>query len=225
MWLTNLIITIYQMWPLLAQGLLMTVGVSFGAITIGLCGGILVGAAACKRFKTVLTPIITGYVLIIRATPVYVQVLMVYYALPELLGVNLSPISAGIVALGCCSIAYVAEIVRGGINAVAVGQWEAASVLGYSTWQTLKYIILPQAFNTIFPALVNEILAVLKDSSILSAIGLMELTKIAMNISARTLDPIGAYALITLFYLGMTSIISYGAKLIEKNWRWEHDYG
>lgn len=194
----------------------MTIGVSFGAVIIGLCGGVLVGIAASKRFKNVLTPIITGYVLVIRATPVYVQVLMVYYALPELLGVNLSPVTAGIVALGCCSIAYVAEIVRGGINAVAQGQWEAASVLGYSTGQALRYIILPQAFHNIFPALVNELLTVLKDSSILSAIGLMELTKIALNISARTLDPIGAYLLITLFYLGITSVISYGAKLIEK---------
>lgn len=216
MWLTNMIFMIHNVWPLLMQGLLMTIGVSFGAIGIGLSGGMLVGVAACKRFKTALTPIITAYVLIIRATPVYVQVLMVYYALPELLGINLSPVSAGIVALGCCSIAYVTEIVRSGINAVSVGQWEAGSVLGYSTWQTLRYIILPQALNNIFPALINEIVTVLKDSSILSAIGLMELTKVAMNISARTLDPIGAYTLITLCYLGMTALISFFAKKIEK---------
>lgn len=209
-------ILLTQTWPLLLQGLVMTLGVSLGALIIGGIGGIALGVAACKRFKSILTPIIAGYVLIIRGTPVYVQVLMVYYVLPELIGVNLSPMSAGIIALGCCSIAYVAEVIRGGINAVAVGQWQAALVLGYSTTQALWYIILPQAIKAVLPALINEVVAVLKDSSILSAIGLMELTKVAMNVSARTLDPIGAYGVITVLYFAMTSLISLGAKIIEK---------
>ncbi len=212
----NIFTMIYQVWPLLLRGVVTTLGVSFAAMTIGLISGTLAGIAACKRFKTKLTAIIFGYVLVIRATPVYVQVLITYYVLPELIGINLSPVSAGIIALACCSSAYVAEIIRSGINAVSLGQWEVASVLGYSTWQTLRYIILPQAINNVFPALVNELLSVLKDSSILSAIGLMELTKIAMNMSARTLDPISAYALITVVYLFIATVISFGAKLVEK---------
>ena len=216
MLLTNVFTMIYQVWPLLLRGVVTTLGVSFAAMTVGLIGGTIAGIAACKRFKTKLTAIVFGYVLVIRATPVYVQVLITYYMLPELIGINLSPASAGVVALGCCSSAYVTEIIRSGINAVSIGQWEVSSVLGYSTWQTLWYIILPQAINNVFPALVSELLSVLKDSSILSAIGLMELTKIAMNMSARTLDPIGAYALITVVYLFIAAVISFGAKLIEK---------
>lgn len=213
--MANVFMLFMQMWPVLLQGLLMTIGVSLGALVIGFTGGTLLGIAACKRFRSIFTPFIVGYVLIIRGTPVYVQVLMVYYALPELLGINLSPVSAGIIALGCCSIAYVAEVVRGGINAMPVGQWQAAAILGYSSPQTLWYIIVPQAIKTVLPALINEIIAVLKDSSILSAIGLMELTKVAMNLSARTLDPIGAYGVITVLYFTLTSVVSLVAKIIE----------
>jgi len=216
MLIAKIFANIFQIWPLLLHGLLMTITVSFGALLIGIIGGILLGIAACQRFKSKLTLVISGYVLIIRGTPVYVQVLMVYYALPELFGINLSPTSAGIVALGCCSIAYVSEVIRGGINAVPIGQWQAAAILGYSSLQTLWYTIVPQVIKTVLPALINEIVAVLKDSSILSAIGLMELTKVAMNVSARTLDPIGAYAVITVMYFVLTSGITLIAKIIEK---------
>ena len=220
---TNLLTMLAHSWPLLLQGLWGTILVSACALIIGFMGGVSLGVIACKKLKNPLTPLIAGYVLLIRGTPVYVQVLMVYYALPELTGINLTPCSAGILALGCCSIAYVAEIVRGGINAVPLGQWDAAAVLGYSKMQTLRYIIVPQALKTVLPSLINEIVAVLKDSSILAAIGLMELTKVATNISARTLDPISAYTLVALAYFSITTGISLCAHYIEKKMEFAHD--
>lgn len=220
---TNLLTMLTQSWPLLLQGLWGTLLVSACALIIGFTGGIGAGIIACKKLKNPLTPLIAGYVLIIRGTPVYVQVLMVYYALPELTGINLSVCGAGILALGCCSVAYVAEIVRGGINAVPLGQWDAAAVLGYSKIQTLRYIIVPQALKTVLPALINEIVAILKDSSILAAIGLMELTKVATNISARTLDPVSAYALVALAYFAITTGISFCAHYLEKKMEFVHD--
>lgn len=220
---TNVITMLIQMWPLLLQGLWGTVLVSTCALLIGFTGGIGAGILACKKLQNPLAPFIAGYVLLIRGTPVYVHVLIVYYALPECTGINLSACSAGVLALGCSSIAYVAEIVRGGINAVPLGQWDAAAVLGYSKGQALRYIIVPQALKTVLPSLINEIVAVLKDSSILAAIGLMELTKVATNISARTLDPISAYALVALAYFAITTAISFFAHYIEKKMEFVHD--
>jgi His/Glu/Gln/Arg/opine family amino acid ABC transporter permease subunit len=204
------------MGPLLLHGLLITIGVSCAAMAIGFCGGMIAGIFTCKRLSNCFSPIINGYVLFVRATPVYVQLLLVYYALPELFGVNLVPVWAGIVALSICSAAYATEIVRGGINAVPLGQWEAACALGYSKWHTLQYIIMPQAITKVFPALVNEALSVLKDSSMLSAIGVVELTKIAINMSARTLNPAIAYGLVTLLYVGITVLITIIARYTEK---------
>jgi len=134
--------------PFLLKGALLTLQVALCAMVIGLTFGLLFGIISSKNLKVKgVSQLIGLYVLIIRGTPVYVQILICYYALPDLLGINLSPFAAGVLALGCNSIAYVTEIVSSGINAISQGQWKASYALGYGAVATHWYIILPQALR------------------------------------------------------------------------------
>lgn len=196
--------------------MLNTIIVAIAALAVGLVGGTLFGLLSCNKYKVWYCMPIRLYVLLVRGTPVCVQLLVVYFALPAVVGINLSPLAAGIVALGLNSIAYVTEIIRGGINATEQGQWDASYVLGLNSLQTVKGIIMPQVFKVVLQPITSEAITLLKETSIVSIIGLCELTRIGMNISARTLDPISAYGAIALFYLSMTTLISYTAKHIEK---------
>jgi len=203
--------------PLLLQGAVMTVKAAICGIILGFILGVMIGVLQSKKLKIFgLSHIFDLYVAVIRGTPLYVQLLLVYYALPDLLGVNLSPFLAGIITLGFNSAAYIAETVRGGMNALAQGQWEACHVLGYSLPASLRYIILPQVMRDVLPALVNELIVLAKETSILSTIGLLELTKVGTNINARAFDPMVVYGVIALFYLAMTSVLAVAARYIEK---------
>ncbi|WP_068469368.1 amino acid ABC transporter permease [Candidatus Protochlamydia phocaeensis] len=205
--------------PLLLKGLLTTIQLSLVSISIGLCGGILLGILNCRKLNLPLLSYgISSFVWVIRGTPLFVQVLIAYYALPELVGVSLSPFLAGVIALGLNSTAYVSEIVRGGINALPDGQWEAAYVLGLTRWQTLKGIILPQMIRVTLPSLTNELTALVKETSILMVIGVAELTKISKDIVARELDPMTIYLAAAAFYLILTSLLSVLAKMTQKRW-------
>lgn len=210
--------TTLQTWlPLILNGAAMTVLVSFCGLIIGFCGGIILGIFSCNKLKQGWWSwLISLYVLVVRGTPLYVQVLIVYYALPEFTGFNVCPFWAGVCALGLNSIAYITEIIRAGINAVPDGQWDAAFVLGYSPSMALALIIMPQTIKNILPALVNEVISVLKESSILATIGLIELVRVAINISAITLDPMSIYLGIGLIYLMLTTTIAFVAKTVEK---------
>jgi len=222
--ISTTLLIVAQSSHILLYGLCVTMMVALCAIVIGLAGGLLCGLLTSKKLQSKwLANPIGLYVLIVRGTPVYVQVLLMYYALPDLLGINLSPFAAGVIALGCNSIAYVAEIIRGGMNSINQGQWEACYVLGYSTNQALKAIILPQVIKIVLPSLTNELVVLLKETSILSVIGLLEITRVGMNLSAHTLDPLTVYLVIALLYLVMTTGISFAAKKIEKGF--EYDKG
>ena len=162
--------------------------------------------------------LLNSFVWIIRGTPLFVQVLIVYYALPEVIGISLSPFTAGVIALGINSMAYISEIVRGGINAIPEGQWEAAYVIGLKPWQTLQGIILPQMLRINLPSLTNELTALIKETSILMVIGVAELTKVSRDIVARELDPMTIYLAAAALYLVMTSSASLFAQYTQKRW-------
>lgn len=203
--------------PVLLQGAISTIKIALVSIVIGLCGGILIGVLNCSKLRTSFsTYILNIFVWIVRGTPLFVQVLIVYYALPELIGISLSPFIAGVIALGINSMAYISEIVRGGINAIPEGQWEAAYVIGLRPWKTLQGIILPQMFHNSLPSLTNELTALIKETSILMVIGVAELTKISRDIVARELDPMTIYLAAAVFYLAMTTSISLFAKFTQK---------
>lgn len=203
--------------PFLLQSMLTTIQLAIVGIAIGFCGGILIGVLNCNKLGNAWSAwILSGFVWIIRGTPLFVQVLIIYYALPELTGVSLSPFVAGVIALGINSMAYISEIVRGGINAIAEGQWEAAYVIGLKPLQTLQGIILPQMLRMTLPSLINELTALIKETSILMVIGVAELTKVSRDIVARELDPMTIYLTAAVLYLCMTSAVSVLAKWTQK---------
>jgi polar amino acid transport system permease protein len=215
--LSNVFNLLIQAYPLFLMGMLHTLMTAAGATIIGIAGGLVFGILTSEKLKMpIISPLINTYTLIIQGTPVYLQLLIMYYAIPDLIGINLSPLTAGIITLGCNSIAYVTQIMRGSINTVPHGQWEACYVLGYSKPAALQSIILPQALKNALPALTNELVVLLKETSILSMIGVVEITRIGMNISAKTLDPMTTYLAIALLYLSITSCINYGSKKLEK---------
>ncbi len=203
--------------PLLFKASLITLQASaFGAL-FGSMGGIVLGVFNCNRLRVpVLAQAANAYVGIIRGTPMFIQLLIVYFALPEALGIDISPLLAGIITLGLNSSAYLSEIIRGSINAIPVGQWEAAEVLGYTTAQSLRRIILPQALTHALPAITNEFSTLIKESSILMVIGVPELVKASRDIVARELRPMEIYALTALIYLAMTSTVAFFTRKLEQ---------
>ena len=156
------------------------------------------------------------YVSFFRGTPLLVQIFIVYFALPAVTG---SHVDAFFAAISACSInsgAYVAEIFRGGIQAIDKGQMEAGRSLGMSWWQTMRYIILPQAFRQIIPPLGNEFIAMLKDSSLVSVIGLEELTRRGQLVIARTYASFTIWMAVAIIYLIMTFAVARLTGLLER---------
>ncbi len=208
-----------QSLPFLLKGALVTIQIALVAIAFGLCGGVLIGVLNCRKLRSLFVSfILSGFVWVVRGTPLFVQVLIVYYALPEILGMTLSPFTAGVIALGVNSTAYISEIVRGGIDSISDGQWEAAYVIGLKPWKILKKVILPQMFRITLPGLTNELTALIKETSILMVIGVAELTKVSKDIVARELDPMTIYLAAAALYLVMTSALSLFARSTQKKW-------
>lgn len=205
--------------PFLLKGALATIEIALVSIAIGLCGGIIIGVLNCNKMRNPFSIyVLNSFVWIVRGTPLFVQVLIVYYAIPEVIGISLSPFIAGVIALGIYSMAYISEIVRGGINAIPEGQWEAAYVIGLKPWQILQGIILPQMLRINLPSLTNELTALIKETSILMVIGVAELTKVSRDIVARELDPMTIYLAAAVLYLVMTSMVTLFAGYTQKRW-------
>ena len=169
-----------------------------GALILGTIFGIL----SCNQLKLSKTKaIVRSFTFIAKAIPAYVQILIAYFAIPALLNINISSFIAGVSALIFCSSGYVTEIIRSGINTIPTSQWDAAYVLGYSKYQILIRIILPQAIRNIFPTLIGELEQLLKSTSLLATIGVIELTRTGMNIISRELLPIPIYLMIAAIYI------------------------
>jgi L-cystine transport system permease protein len=181
-------------------------GFSVGALS--LCGGILLGCLSYRKLNSTLyARCIRVYVIIMRSIPLYVHILYVYFVIPAVIGLNLSPWSAALLAIVLCVTAYCTEVIRGGINVVPNGQWEAAYVLGYTYPQTLQHIIMPQVIRATVPALVNLSEELIKSTAIVSTVGVMDITRTGMNIIARTMNPELVYTLIALIYLAVSLVI------------------
>jgi len=218
MWESQAVKLLIQSAPLLLRGALMTIKISLCAVIIGVIFGTLIGTTNCRRLRPpFLGWFLDMYIAVIRGTPIFIQVLIVLFVIPDLLNINLSPFAAGVLALGVNSTAYVGEIVRTGINSIPHGQWEAAHVLGYQPSDTLRFIILPQMLRNVLPALTNELVVLIKETSILSTIGLVELTRISRNIIARELDPVTIYLAAAVLYLVMTTTVSLIAQRLERS--------
>ncbi|MCP3098124.1 ABC transporter permease subunit [Myxococcus sp. K15C18031901] len=199
----------------LAEGLGLTLGLTVLALLAGLPLGLVVALGRRVRFKP-LSWLCAAYVEGLRGTPLLVQIIFIYYALPQLLGVDLAPMLAAVLALTLNSAAYVAEIFRAGIGSVDPGQEEAARALGLSHAQTLRYVILPQAVRNVLPPLTNEGIALLKDSSLVSIIGMAELTRAGQELASQLAAPLAVWPMVALFYLLATLPLTRLASALEK---------
>ena len=202
------------------QGAFTTCTVLLCSSVISMVVGIVWGVVRCDCLRIPYISFMFDCItFLLRAVPFYVQLLIVYFVLPGLVGIYISPFSAAVVSLGFCSAAYVSQMVRGGINGINKGQWEAAQMLGYSKMQTLQYIIVPQVVRIILPALLGECDQLLKSTAIISAIGVLELTGAARNIIAQELNPLTMYTVIAVMYVCMSSIMAIFAGLVERRYQ------
>ncbi len=201
--------------PLLIVGAGITIQITAISVGLGLIIGMFVGIARICNVK-VLRALAAVYIDFLRGTPLLVQIFLIYFALPMVVGQRVDPFIAAITACGINSGAYIAEIFRAGIQAIDEGQMEAGRSLGMTWVQTMRYIIVPQAFKNIVPPLGNEFIALLKDSSLVSVIGFEELTRRGQLIIARTYDSLEIWITVALIYLVMTLTISRLVSYMEK---------
>lgn len=198
----------------LIQGALITIEITLMAVGIGFFIGLFAGIARICRIKA-LRIIATIYADCIRGTPLLVQIFLIYFALPMLIHTQINPFVAAVTACAINSGAYVSEIFRAGIQAIDQGQFEAGRSLGLSWWQTMYYIILPQAFHNILPPLGNEFITMLKDSSLVSVIGFEELTRRGQLIIAQTYASFEIWMTVAALYLIMTLAIAKFVSFME----------
>ncbi len=188
------------------NGAKLTLFLAFFTVLFGTILGLLLSLMKLSNSK-ILKAISTAYIEFLRGTPVLVQLYIIYYGLPSL-GIEFPDVVAGIITLSLNSAAYVAEIIRAGINAVDKGQMEAARSLGMSNAQAMRHIIIPQAFKNILPALGNEFIVVIKESSIVSVIGIHELMYNADTVRGNTFRPFEPLIVAALLYFVMTFTLS-----------------
>lgn len=199
------------------NGICITIQASFLGVAIGSAMGIFIGAFRVLPIVP-LRYLMATYIYVLRGTPLMIQLFLIYFGLPAL-GINLDAYTAGIIGVGINSSGYVGEIVRGGIEGVPKGQWEAAKVLGLSYWQTMKSIILPQAIRHMLPAIGNEFVTLIKESSLLSVLAISELTMVGQQVRSVTYASFETFIFVGLIYLVLTSVTSGALQLLENHWK------
>ena len=199
----------------LLSGLTTTIYISLVSIIISIFLGLVVAIPSLAKNKN-LTYLNIGYVEIVRAIPLLVLILWIYYGLPIMTGISFSPFVSGIIALSISESAFQAEIFRAGINSIKKSQWEAGSSLGLNFFRKLRLVILPQAIKNILPAIGNQFVYVLKMSSLVSIIGIGDLTRKANELVVTTYRPLEIYTFLILEYLVLILIVSYFVRKFEK---------
>jgi His/Glu/Gln/Arg/opine family amino acid ABC transporter permease subunit len=209
--------TIYASLPYIAGGVAVTLKFSFFSLLCGLPLGVILAIGKLSN-TFVLEKIATAYTAVFRGTPLLVQLGIIFYATPQLIGYPISAFEAGILAFSLNSAAYSSEIIRAGIRAIDPGQWDAAKVLGISVTQTWVKVILPQAIRNILPALVNEMVNLLKESALVSIIGEADLLRRAQIVAAEKFLYFEPLVVAASLYFMMVMVINFMAKKLEKRW-------
>ncbi len=207
--------------PSLLDGAILTIEITSISVLFGVLIGLFTSLGKLSSNKFLKIPA-SAYVDVVRGTPLFVQILLVYFGFPSLCAdifgqtIRLSPMFAGILVCSVNSGAYVAEIFRAGIVSINKGQWEAAKSLGMPPKMVMRLVILPQAFKRIVPPLGNEFIILLKDTSLLSVIGVTELTRKGQLYVSVTFEAFTVYIGVALVYLVMTFAISKLLSYLEK---------
>ncbi|PMF98769.1 amino acid ABC transporter permease [Vibrio breoganii] len=201
----------------LTDGFSATISISLISMFFAMLIGFLVAMPALSK-----NPYVRGinrvYVESIRSIPVLVLLLWVYYGLPTLMDISLDHYWAGVIALSIAESAFMAEVFRGGIQAIHRGQHEAAHALGLSYWKTMRLVIFPQALRQILPPLGNQFVYILKMSSLVSVIGLSDLTRRANELVVNEYLPLEIYTFLVLEYLILILAVSQGVRWLEKRY-------
>lgn len=205
---------ITQYLPILSEAALLTLYISIISLILGLVFG-LAAALAKLSHNPVLKGIAGFYIWLIRSTPLLVQLFLIYYGLPQF-GLDLSPFTSGVLGLALNVGAYNAETIRAGIQSISFGQTEAALSIGMTRAQAMRRIILPQAIRNIIPPLGNNFIILVKDTSLVSTITLVELTMKTQQLVGTTYKPFELYLAATLLYAVMTTTIALLLQLVEK---------
>lgn len=200
--------------PYLLKGIPYTLEISFGGLAIGFVIGMVFGLLSLSKTRFLRWPA-TAYIEIFRGTPILVQVLFIFYGLPEMLGGPINAITAGVAAIAVNSGAYISEVVRGGVQSIAKGQREAGLSLGLSRSQTFSYIIWPQALKRMIPPLGNQAIVSIKDTSLFSVIGVGELVRQGQVYIATTFQAFEVYFMVAVLYLVITLSLSFLLRYVE----------
>ena len=207
-------------WQYFTNGLEVTLIIAFFAALLGIVIGLVVGVIRSTHEKThklkFLNFLCSIYLTVIRGTPVVVQLMIIYYII---LANARNKIPVAILAFGINSGAYVAEIIRGGIMSIDNGQMEAGRSLGFNYIQTMWYVVMPQAFKNVLPALCNEFIALLKETSVSGYIALQDLTKAGDIVRSRTFDPFFPLLTVAAIYLVCVIVLTQGVKILERRLR------
>ena len=198
----------------LLSGLYYTILTSVVAIVISIVVGLIIALPALSKNRF-LRGINRFYVEIVRAVPILVLILWVYYGLPQVAGITIDVFWAGVIALALSDSAFEAEIFRAGIQSVDKGQYEASHTISLNYIDTMRFIILPQAIRRVLPALGNQLVYMLKMSSLVSVIGMQELTRKANELVVTEYRPLEVYTILVLEYLVLILIVSAGVRWLE----------
>jgi polar amino acid transport system permease protein len=204
----------------LISGISITIYISIISIVLAMIIGLIVALPSLSNNKF-LSYFNIAYVEIIRAIPLLVLILWIYYGLPIVSGISFSPFVSGIIALTISESAFQAEIFRAGINSINKGQHEVAGSLGMNFWKKMRLVILPQAIKVVLPALGNQFVYVLKMSSLVSIIGIADLTRKANELVTTTYRPLEIYTFLIFEYLVLILIVSYFVRKLENRLKYK----
>ncbi len=200
--------------PVLLQGTVLTIKFALMSMVFGLAIGVIVAVMGIGKVR-VLRAIARAYVSVMRGTPLLVQIFVIYYGLPGI-GISLEPTPAGVLTLSLNVGAYLSESMRGALEGMPRGQWLAAYSLGLSYWQTLRYVIAPQALRIAVPSLGNSLISLIKDTSLVSVITVTELLRSAQEVIASTYQPLPLYLACAAIYWVLSTGLSALQRRIEK---------
>jgi His/Glu/Gln/Arg/opine family amino acid ABC transporter permease subunit len=201
--------------PRLLEGMGLTLELTLWSGICGIVLGLVIALARISPFKMLSWPAAV-YVTVFRGTPLLLQILFVYFALPPLLDITLEAMPAGILALSMNAAAYITEIFRAGIQSIDKGQMEAARAVGMSYGLAMRRIILPQTFRRLIPPMVNELAALAKDTSLVSTIALSEMLYVTQRLGAKFLRPWEVYFWAAMGYLLIVMALSFTAGRLER---------
>ncbi|AUN17496.1 amino acid ABC transporter permease [Clostridium botulinum] len=211
---------IFRNLPFLLKATLVTIKITLLSFIVAITLAFIVGILRTYKFSKILDLILNAYVEIFRGSPLLIQLFFIYYGLPSV-GIAMDAEVAAVIGLALNGAAYMSEIIRAAIISIDRGQEEAGFSLGYTRFQNLHYIILPQAVKISVPPLLNGFSSLLKDTSLVSVISITELTRSGNLIYSRTTKPFEVYLTLGLFYFVLTYIVSICSKFIEKrNEKW-----